>query len=81
MDRTGQIIGVVVETANDEYFRRERGAVAQNVNFAIRDSLARSFLDTNNVHYAVAAGTGAQMSIADIADGAQKFTGTILCYR
>jgi S1-C subfamily serine protease len=81
MDRAGQIIGVVVETANDEYFRRERGAVAQNVNFAIRDSLARSFLDTNNVHYAVAPGKGPDMSIADIAEGAQKFTGTILCYR
>jgi S1-C subfamily serine protease len=81
MDRAGQIVGVVVETANDEYFRRERGAVAQNVNFAIRDSLARSFLDTNNVHYAVAPGKGPDMSIADIAEGAQKFTGTILCYR
>jgi S1-C subfamily serine protease len=80
MDRTGQIVGVVVETANDEYFRRERGAVAQNVNFAIRDSLARSFLDTNNVRYSVA-DTGPQLPIADIAERAQKFTGTILCYR
>jgi hypothetical protein len=33
------------------------------------------------VHYAVAGGNGAQLSIADIAEGAQKFTGTILCYR
>ena len=74
-------VGVVVETANDEYFRRERGAVAQNVNFAIRDGLARSFLDTNNVHYAVAPGNAPQQSIADIAEGAQRFTGTILCYQ
>ena len=81
MDRAGQIVGVVVETANDEYFRRERGAVAQNVNFAIRDSLARSFLDTNNVRYGVAAGDSPQVSIADIAERAQGFTGTILCYQ
>jgi S1-C subfamily serine protease len=81
MDRAGQIVGVVVETANDEYFRRERGAVAQNVNFAIRDSLARSFLDTNNVRYTVAAGNGSTISIADIAERAQGFTGTILCYQ
>jgi S1-C subfamily serine protease len=81
MDRAGQIVGVVVETANDEYFRSERGAVPQNVNFAIRDSLARSFLDTNNVRYGVGAGASAQLSIADIAEGAQKFTGTILCYQ
>jgi S1-C subfamily serine protease len=81
MDRTGQIVGVVVETANDEYFRRERGAVAQNVNFAIRDSLARSFLDTNNVRYGVAAADITQLSVADIADRAQGFTGTIRCYQ
>jgi S1-C subfamily serine protease len=81
MDRGGEIVGVVVETANDEYFRRERGAVAQNVNFAIRDSLARSFLDTNNVRYGVAPGNAAQLSVADIAERAQSFTGTILCYQ
>jgi hypothetical protein len=80
MDRAGQVVGVVVETANDEYFRRERGAVAQNVNFAIRDSLARSFLDTNNVRYALA-DAGLQLPIADIAELAQRFTGAILCYR
>ena len=81
MDRAGQIVGVVVETANDEYFRSERGAVPQNVNFAIRDSLARSFLDTNNVRYGVGAASASQQSIADIAEGAQRFTGTILCYQ
>jgi hypothetical protein len=81
MDRGGEIVGVVVETANDEYFRRERGAVAQNVNFAIRDSLARSFLDTNNVRYGVAPGNAPQLSVADIAERAQSFTGTILCYQ
>jgi S1-C subfamily serine protease len=81
LDRAGQIVGVVVETANDEYFRRERGTVAQNVNFAIRDSLARSFLDTNNVAYEVATQAGGSLAIADIAEHAQKFTGIILCYR
>jgi S1-C subfamily serine protease len=81
LDRAGNIVGVVVETANDEYFRRERGTVAQNVNFAIRDSLARSFLDTNNVRYEVAAESGPQLAIADIAERAQGYTGIILCYQ
>jgi S1-C subfamily serine protease len=80
MDRAGQIVGVVVETANDEYFRNERGATPQNVNFAIRDSLARSFLETNNV--AIEFGSGdAGTTIADVAERAQDFTGIILCYQ
>lgn len=81
MDRHGNIVGVVVETANDEYFREQRGTVTQNVNFAIRDSMARSFLDTNNVDYTVTESTGPEISIADIAEQAQRFTGTVLCYR
>ena len=81
MDRSGNIVGVVVETANDEYFRRERNTLPQNVNFAIRDSLARSFLDTNNVAYDTAEQGSETLPIADIADQAQKFTGIILCYQ
>jgi S1-C subfamily serine protease len=81
MDRSGNIVGVVVETANDEYFREQRGTVPQNVNFAIRDSLTRSFLDTNNVRYDVAPFTGETLSIADIAELAQTFTGTLRCYQ
>ncbi len=80
MDRQGNIIGVVVERANDEYFLEKSGAVPQNVNFAIRDGLARSFLDTNNVPYAVSEGVE-RMAIVDIADRAQDFTGVILCYQ
>ena len=80
MDRQGNIIGVIVETANDEYFLEKSGAVPQNVNFAIRDALARSFLDTNNVPYVVSDGAET-MAIVDIADQAQDFTGVILCYQ
>lgn len=81
MDRSGHVVGVVVEMANEEYFRERRGAVPQNVNFAIRDSLARSFLDTNNVGYDMAQAAEAPLSIADIAETAQEFTGIVLCYR
>jgi hypothetical protein len=43
------------------------GDLVQNVNFAIRGSLAQSFLDTNNVDY-------------DIGDRAQDFTVLILSF-
>ena len=80
MNRSGHVVGVVVETANDEYFREQRGASIQNLNFAIRDSIARTFLDTNNIDYHLS-DSSAILSVADIADSAQNFTGIILCYQ
>ena len=84
MDSSGAVIGVVVESASDEFFQEIRGTAVQNVNFAIRDALARAFLDTNNVDYTVAnstTDTDTELSIADIAQQAQSFTGIIECYR
>lgn len=78
MNRNGHVVGVVVETANDDYFREQRGASIQNLNFAIRDSLARTFLDTNNIDYQLS-DSSELLSVADIADAAQNFTGIILC--
>jgi len=81
LNRAGYIVGVVVETANDQYFREQRGTAVQNLNFAIHDALARSFLDTNNVEYATADQPDQTLSIADIAEQARHFTGQILCYQ
>lgn len=81
MNRNGDIVGVVVETANDEFFREQRGTDVQNLNFAIRDSIATSFLDTSNVDYLLRTDVATEQSIADIAEAAQKFTGIISCYR
>jgi S1-C subfamily serine protease len=79
LDRAGNVVGVVVETANTEFFQRQRNTLPQNVNFAVRDSMARSFLDTNNVNYAISTNHTIS-SVADIAEQAQQYTGLILCY-
>lgn len=81
INRAGHIVGVVVETANDEYFRQQRGTVVQNLNFAIHDSLARAFLDTNNVQYESASDASQILPIADIGEQARRYTGQILCYQ
>lgn len=80
LDRQGHVVGVVVEMANDEYFRTVRGSTPQNVNFAVRDAHARAFLETHRVPFALGDGDSPQLSIADIAESAQQATGTILCY-
>lgn len=81
MNRNGDIVGVVVETANTEFFEQQRGTSVQNLNFAIRDSLALSFLDTNNVDYQRQSAAASERAIADIAEQAQNFTGIIRCYQ
>lgn len=81
MNRAGNIVGVVVETASDEYFREQRGTAIQNLNFAIHDAMARAFLDTNNVRYETASGADQTLSIADIGEQARSYTGQILCYQ
>ena len=80
MDRAGRVVGIVAERANEDFFRRQRGAAIQNLNFAIRSSLVFAFLDINNVDYTVA-DTPTQQTIADIAQQAQSFTGIIECYQ
>jgi len=79
-DRAGALVGVVVSTANDEYFSAQTGNVPQNVNFAITAGITQAFLDANGVKYTQAT-TNEVRSIADIAEKAQSITGAVLCYR
>jgi S1-C subfamily serine protease len=79
LSRNGQIVGVVVSMANEEYFAQQSGTSPQNINFAITANITQSFLDTNNIDYAQTNNLE-ELSIADIAEKAQSFTGAILCY-
>ncbi|MCH8188894.1 MAG: trypsin-like peptidase domain-containing protein, partial [Proteobacteria bacterium] len=79
-DSSGNVVGVVVARLDALKMVRRTGRLPQNVNFAIRASLARSFLDTNNVDYDLARSDRA-LSVADIGEQAQDFTVLILCYQ
>lgn len=79
MDRSGNVVAVIVSGLSSQYFIQEGRDIPQNVNFAIPGSLTMAFLDTNNVDY-VLAESDASLSIADIGERAQDFTGYILCY-
>lgn len=68
LDESGNVIGIATEVMLG----------AQNVNFAVRSSLARTFLDVNNVSYDVQ-GLGPPLPIPDIGDLARDFTVAISC--
>ncbi|MDP2139809.1 MAG: serine protease [Gammaproteobacteria bacterium] len=79
-DRYGAIAGVVVSTANQDYFAQQSGNIPQDVNFAITADITQSFLRANNVRYEESDSVE-ELRTADIAERAQSFTGALLCYR
>lgn len=79
-DRYGAVAGVVVSTANQDYFARQSGNIPQNVNFAITADITQSFLRANNIRYQLTDNTE-EMRTADIAEQAVAMTGALLCYR
>ena len=54
------------------------GDIPQNVNFALQGGIARNFLDAHQVYYNSAAST-VQLSGAEIAEIAKKFTVLVEC--
>ena len=76
---SGQIIGIVVETANQEFFREQRGTDTQNINFAIHGAIAMRFLETNNVRYEVEPTKRDILTLAELASRTQDFTGIVRC--
>lgn len=79
-DRFGAVAGVVVSTANQEYFAQQSGNIPQNVNFAITADITQSFLRANNIRYQLTDSTE-ELTTADIAEQAQVVTGALKCYR
>lgn len=55
------------------------GDLPQNVNFAVRSSLAIGFLDANGVSYDTGSNTSAKLEPADLADRAKQASVFIVC--
>ncbi len=82
LDDKGQVVGVVVQKLDAVKVAKLTGDVPQNVNFAINESTARAFLDSNQVQYK----TGhwwniGQKDLADIAEDARTYTVVVECWK
>ncbi len=80
INRSGSVVGVVVSQANEQYFTRQAGTTPQNVNFAITGNEIHAFLNANRMKFLQATNTQQYLSIADIAERAQRYTGAVVCY-
>jgi S1-C subfamily serine protease len=80
LDRNGTVVGIVVSKLNALEIASATGDIPQNVNFAIKASVAAAFLDAQRVAHAESAGVGA-LSTPDIAERAKSFTVQVVCVR
>lgn len=80
VDRHGNVIGVIVSKLNVLGVARRSGDIAQNVNFAIKASIATSFLEANGIEVPSTL-SEEKLEPADIAARTKKFTVQVTCKR
>ncbi len=82
LDGKGHVVGVVVQKLDAVKVAKLTGDVPQNVNFAINESTARAFLDSNQVKYKTSHWWNiGQKDLADIAEDARTYTVVVECWR
>ena len=79
LDTSGHLIGIVTAKLNALDAARVTGDIPQNVNFALKADVARTFLDSKGIAY-LTARSEQQLSAADVGDIARPVTVKIECY-
>ncbi len=78
LDQSGNVVAIVSSTASTVALAAATGAIPENINFAIKASVALAFMDANGVSYK-AAPSARQLSTAEIGDQARRFTSFVTC--
>jgi S1-C subfamily serine protease len=78
LDQSGHVVAIVSSRLNGSAAAVSTGNIPQNVNFAIKASVARAFMDAVGIAYRVAP-SEREMSTAEIGDQARKFTSFVTC--
>ncbi len=79
LDTNGHVVGVVVGKLNALAIAFATRDIPQNVNFAIKEAVAKAFLDSHSIRYEVAS-SRKQLEAADIGEMAKQFTVFLECY-
>jgi hypothetical protein len=78
LDGSGHLVGIVTGKLNAVTIARFTGDIPQNVNFALKSEVARTFLDSKRIEYQTAR-SRYQLSPADVGDMGRPFTVYIEC--
>lgn len=82
LNKKGEVVAVVSMKLSDSKMAKATGSVGQNVNFAVNGQTLRTFLDTHKVTYHTGGGFFSRdMSAADLADEARKWTLVVECWK
>jgi len=80
LDTSGHLIGVVTSKLDPIRYAKITGDIPQNVNFALKAEVARTFLDSKSIAYRTAR-SEQSLSPPDVGDIARPFTVHIQCQR
>jgi tetratricopeptide (TPR) repeat protein len=80
LDASGHLAGIVTSKLNAENVARFIGDIPQNVNFAIKAEVVRTFLDGKGIAYKTQR-SDQQLSPADVGEIARPFTVYVECRR
>jgi len=80
LDLSGNVVGVVVAKLDALKVAEATGDIPQNVNFAIKDSVARAFLDAKGIRYQTAS-SDQELSAAEVGERAAAFTVLVECWK
>lgn len=78
-DQGGNVVGVVVSKLNALKLAKMTGDIPQNINFAIKSAVVKSFLDSQSVEYETGL-SRKKLESAEIGAAAKKFTILLECY-
>jgi len=79
LDESGAVLGMVVSKLNALRVARMTGDVPQNVNFAIKSSVAQAFLRDNGIEPTMAEPPARRPRTADVVQAARAFTALVEC--
>jgi S1-C subfamily serine protease len=81
LDMGGAVIGVVTYKLNALETMKAAGDVPQNVNFALKASILRLFLDSHSIPYTVSSSIFGSSSLrpAEVGALSEQFTGIVVC--
>jgi hypothetical protein len=78
LDSSGHLVGIVTSKLNASLVGRITGDIPQNVNFALKAEVARTFLDSKGIVYRTAL-SKERLSPADVGDVGRPFTVNTAC--
>lgn len=78
LDLSGNVVGVVSSRINELAVAEATGSLPQNINFAIKSAVIRTFLDAHQIAYETAP-SSARLEPADVAETATKSTLLVEC--